>query len=1085
MADGLAPVKRLNADTVGEFNANRFLTQISERTSQDVANEVRGNLNNPNSIVNRTLAENTRKLDTLIGKVDIIADDTKYIRRVVRKIEKGGLGTGSTGGSFLGDAFNWVVGGAAAKAAMKALRFLGPGGGTVSAAFLAYEIARMAAKKAGVTDKEMDDKMSYLVTGKQNQTTIKTAITNATRRYLAKHGLIRATPKIPIRIRDVNNHRLAIQRAMLNDAKGAMNALGDSARTALTGTEFKYLGTYVIMAGIAARAIYRSVWEIDIERDPIKDPTRASQIIDEVLAVLDAIPKDQNVNKTTQTRKPRPAADNQTRAAQTAQQTQQSTLPTAAAAPVIASTGTGMKGSTAPATAPSTTAAPSTAAAPSTQSNPGQLGATPQSRASEPIKPDDLSKPMTREQSQGSAGILPPPQTSPSTVAPTSPYHHPAPVPVPTPQQLDPGVGVPGAVPPTSQASAVHGGPDQTFGTPSEVKPVDTGPAAESLQPAPKETVKGDDKEASAVNFFMGKGWSRAQASAIVGNLKTESKLNPQAHNAGEDARGVAQWRFDRITAIENKFGKPVLEMSRQEQLEAVHWELTEGGKKKVGDHLKTINDVKEAAAYVDKRFEVSSGGARAERVANAESLYSRETVANTDAGSKLEEINATQGSMKVLRGHLKGVDPRLVDVLQQTSKNSKYDVQMISGNDSRNPLKIKNSQHPKGQAIDIQLVDKETGKVVPNYQSAEGFRAYEEFAQSAKTIQMDKYPELNKEFRWGGYFSGGKGKYGANDPMHFDIGTKGAMAGGSFAEGLTKDQRKQFPGIESKGMGDLDKALETHRAQQTTANEKKNNAEVKADVKPLEPEHKDLAPTQPTSAPDPLTEAPKTPAQGLDAINATRSAGPDDKLSKPSQFRVTPGYLTRKALEHGKGGEDGFNPVDSIPESQKRKVNMDPKTKAFTANQEELAALKKKAGSMFDMGFSVTPMAKGGQFDTSGPTLVPSQQGPVLMGERGTEKVTVTPKEKLPPPHRLSPTPQPSPVSETHPEPTRAQDGTPLQSRDIGRPHTSAAPTRSQHPRPPMSYLLANDLRNHKGFVGNVADYGLSGLTNLTPDQR
>ena len=106
---------------------------------------------------------------------------------------------------------------------------------------------------------------------------------------------------------------------------------------------------------------------------------------------------------------------------------------------------------------------------------------------------------------------------------------------------------------------------------------------------------------------------------------------------------------------------------------------------------------------------------------------------------------------------------------------------------------------HGKGLALDIQLID-EHGVRLPNYQDAIFFRAYEKFAQEVRRIQLNKYPHLH--LRWGGYFSGHKGKYGALDLMHFDIGNV-PMGGGSWETGLTAQQKKWWPGAFSKGMGE------------------------------------------------------------------------------------------------------------------------------------------------------------------------------------------------------------------------------------------------------------------------------------------
>lgn len=145
------------------------------------------------------------------------------------------------------------------------------------------------------------------------------------------------------------------------------------------------------------------------------------------------------------------------------------------------------------------------------------------------------------------------------------------------------------------------------------------------------------------------------------------------------------------------------------------------------------------------------------------------------------------------------GADQRLVDIIQRAADASGLVVELTSGSrpgDKR--------QHGKDNAVDITLIDPATGQRLPNYQNAATFRTYEQFAQAARQIQRAEYPELDRAFRWGGYFSGPKGKYGAMDLMHFDLaGERLGMAGGSWDKGLTGAQRKLLPGAVSVGFND------------------------------------------------------------------------------------------------------------------------------------------------------------------------------------------------------------------------------------------------------------------------------------------
>lgn len=171
----------------------------------------------------------------------------------------------------------------------------------------------------------------------------------------------------------------------------------------------------------------------------------------------------------------------------------------------------------------------------------------------------------------------------------------------------------------------------------------------------------------------------------------------------------------------------------------------------------------------------------------------------NTAGGfSGLGKLVSGGGSSLGFVGNYKsGVDSRLTDILNTAATQFPgYKVNAMSGFRPGDPR-----FHGKGLATDVQLTDLASGKMLGNYQDASSFRQYEKFAQVARQVQMDKYPELADKFRWGGYFGGPKGKYGAVDTMHFDLGGAG-MAGGSWKGGLTSAQAAMFPGADSQGMG-------------------------------------------------------------------------------------------------------------------------------------------------------------------------------------------------------------------------------------------------------------------------------------------
>jgi hypothetical protein len=167
-----------------------------------------------------------------------------------------------------------------------------------------------------------------------------------------------------------------------------------------------------------------------------------------------------------------------------------------------------------------------------------------------------------------------------------------------------------------------------------------------------------------------------------------------------------------------------------------------------------------------------------------------------------LDVLNAGKGSgalgaFNFGTNYKTGVDGRLTDILQTAAQRGGFKVDLTSGFRPGDPR-----FHGQGLATDVKLFGA-NGQPLPNYQDASAFRQYELFAQQARQVQMEKYPELADDFRWGGYFSGGKGKYGAMDPMHFDLGgNKVGMGGGSWENGLSPGQRMLWPGANSRGMG-------------------------------------------------------------------------------------------------------------------------------------------------------------------------------------------------------------------------------------------------------------------------------------------
>lgn len=168
-------------------------------------------------------------------------------------------------------------------------------------------------------------------------------------------------------------------------------------------------------------------------------------------------------------------------------------------------------------------------------------------------------------------------------------------------------------------------------------------------------------------------------------------------------------------------------------------------------------------------------------------------------------------------------VNKALRDILSTAAErfsaatNGRYSIEAFSGYAAKGQDRRSNSsRHRPGKtgtanAIDVNIIDNTTGQPIGglkgNYQNKETYRTYEQFAQIGKEVQMEQAPELKDSFRWGGYFSGKVGKkgiYGAVDLMHFDLKPGAPMGGGTWEDGLTKQQRAYMPGVVSVGMGEI-----------------------------------------------------------------------------------------------------------------------------------------------------------------------------------------------------------------------------------------------------------------------------------------
>lgn len=144
------------------------------------------------------------------------------------------------------------------------------------------------------------------------------------------------------------------------------------------------------------------------------------------------------------------------------------------------------------------------------------------------------------------------------------------------------------------------------------------------VDPVTSQKAKESEEGKKALQFFIDQGWTKEQASGIVGNLMVESgaNLSTTAVGDGGKAYGIAQWHPDRQKLFKRKFGKDIRESTLEEQLQFVQYEL-QNNEYKAGARLSEATTAQEAAAIIDALYERSSGAHRGRRVGVAQVLAS------------------------------------------------------------------------------------------------------------------------------------------------------------------------------------------------------------------------------------------------------------------------------------------------------------------------------------------------------------------------------------------------------------------------------------------------------------------------------
>lgn len=131
----------------------------------------------------------------------------------------------------------------------------------------------------------------------------------------------------------------------------------------------------------------------------------------------------------------------------------------------------------------------------------------------------------------------------------------------------------------------------------SALSSIPASPTTTPQQPVINSGSTGSALEIQARNYFIDQGYSPAQAAGIVGNLIQESGLRTTPVGDNGTAFGVAQWRGDRYTGLQNFARERGLNFNDlNTQLAYVNHELNTT-ESRAGNLLRNAQNVRDATA--------------------------------------------------------------------------------------------------------------------------------------------------------------------------------------------------------------------------------------------------------------------------------------------------------------------------------------------------------------------------------------------------------------------------------------------------------------------------------------------------------
>lgn len=142
-------------------------------------------------------------------------------------------------------------------------------------------------------------------------------------------------------------------------------------------------------------------------------------------------------------------------------------------------------------------------------------------------------------------------------------------------------------------------------------------------------------KATTAMQFFTNRNFTQEQSAAIVGNLIRTSNLNTLAL-PDSPAQGIAGWSPERAQAFRARYGIALGDATFEQQLDFLHWDLTEGEQSSIGQQLLAASNVQEASNALQAMFGQFGGVQGA--IDNATRVMQQIATEDTSAAARNDE---------------------------------------------------------------------------------------------------------------------------------------------------------------------------------------------------------------------------------------------------------------------------------------------------------------------------------------------------------------------------------------------------------------------------------------------------------------